>query len=199
MNDALVARAQRGDPEAFRDIVEEHGRALFRLAFRMTGDASTAEDVVQEAFMKAHRNMAAFDGRSQVGTWLHRIAANCALDALRRRQRRAPEHFAQQVDDMPPGHEPAAEGPGPERLARSAEIAAAVERGMTSLTPLERAAFSLRHFEGRSSQEIAEALGLRVEGAKHAVFRAVQKLRLTLGHLVAPAGGDAIELEGGRS
>jgi RNA polymerase sigma-70 factor, ECF subfamily len=198
MNDAVVARARRGDPEAFRNIVEEHGRALFRLAFRMTGDSSTAEDVVQEAFMKAHRSLAAFDGRSQVGTWLHRIAANCALDALRKRQRQAPEHFAQQVEELPPSHEPATPSPGPDRLAASAEIAAAVERGMAVLTPLERAAFTLRHFEGRSSTEIAEALGLRVEGAKHAVFRAVQKLRLTLCHIAAGPGTAAAEVEGGR-
>ncbi len=198
MNDATVARARRGDPEAFRNMVEEHGRALFRLAFRMTGDPSTAEDVVQEAFMKAHRSLATFDGRAQLGTWLHRIAANCALDALRRRQRHAPEHFAQQIEELPPSHEPAAPAPGPDRVAASAEIAAAVERGMTALTPVERAAFTLRHFEGRSSAEIAEALGLRVEGAKHAVFRAVQKLRLTLGHLAAGPRTAAAESEGGR-
>lgn len=195
MDEAVVARAQRGDPDAFRDIVREHGRALYRLAFRMTGDASTAEDVVQEAFMKAHRSFAGFDGRAQIGTWLHRIASNCALDALRRRTRRAAEHYGPALEDLPPTHEPETHDPGPDRLAASAQIKAAIERGMTLLTPVERAAFTLRHFEGRSSAEIAEALGLRVEGAKHAVFRAVQKLRLSLGSFVASAG----EAEGSTS
>jgi RNA polymerase sigma-70 factor (ECF subfamily) len=195
MDDAVVARAQRGDPDAFRDVVQEHGRALFRLAFRMTGDAATAEDVVQEAFMKAHRSFASYDGRAQLGTWLHRIAANCALDVLRRRQRHADEGRPTALDELPPASEPASKSPSPERLAASAEVAAAVRRGMRLLTPLERAAFTLRHFEGRSSHEIAEALGLRVEGAKHAVFRAVQKLRATLAPLVA-GGADA---EGGQA
>ncbi|MEO8502645.1 MAG: RNA polymerase sigma factor [Acidobacteriota bacterium] len=183
MESAATVRAQRGDPEAFRDLVEEHGRALFRLAFRMTGDESTAEDIVQEAFMRAHRSLDKFDGRSQVGTWLHRIAANCALDVLRRRQRTAPERFAQPIHDLEGADEPATPAAGPQRRAESAEIGAAVRQAMGALTPLERAAFSLRHFEGRSSVEIAETLGLRVEGAKHAVFRAVQKLRLALGPL----------------
>ncbi len=193
MEDAAVDRARRGDPEAFRELVDEHGRALYRLAFRMTGDASTAEDVVQEAFMKAHRNLAAFDGRAQVGTWLHRIATNCALDALRRRQRMAPERFAEPIGGLETENEPPAGAPGPDRLAASAEISAAVRRAMSGLSPLERAAFTLRHFEGRSSVEIAEALGLRVEGAKHAVFRAVQKLRLALGPLVAAAPSAAAQ------
>lgn len=190
MERAAVGRAQRGDPEAFRELVEAHGRALFRLAFRMTGDEAAAEDIVQEALVKAHRNLARFDGRSQIGTWLHRITANCALDALRRRRRAAPERFARRLDELEGDRQPATPAPGPQRLAESAEIGGAVRRAMAGLSPLERAAFTLRHFEGRSSSEIADTLGLRVEGAKHAVFRAVQKLRLVLGPLVretAPA------------
>src|SRR5512134_3933876 len=84
---AAVARAKAGDSEAFRLLVERHGRALLRLAYRMTGNAHDAEDVVQEAFLKAYRGLDRFDERSQVGSWLYRIAANCAFDVLRARQR----------------------------------------------------------------------------------------------------------------
>ena len=75
---AVVERARSGDGEAFRELVERHSRPLFRLAYRMTGSESDAEDVVQETFLKAYRQLARFDGRASFGTWLHRIAANCA-------------------------------------------------------------------------------------------------------------------------
>src|SRR5262249_32115010 len=82
-----VARARAGDQEAFRLLVEGHSRAVFRLAFRMTGNEHDAEDVVQETFLKAYRKLGAFEERAQFGSWLHRIAANCAYDLLRARAR----------------------------------------------------------------------------------------------------------------
>src|SRR5262252_9685135 len=84
---AVLARARRGDSEAFRELVERHSRSVFRLAFRMTGNEHDAEDVVQEAFLKAYRKLDAFEERAQFGSWLHRIAANCAYDVLRARVR----------------------------------------------------------------------------------------------------------------
>ena len=80
-----VARARAGDREAFQALVERHSRNVFRLAFRMTGNEEDADDVVQETFLKAYRSLPGFAGRSQFSTWLHRIAANCALDLMRRR------------------------------------------------------------------------------------------------------------------
>src|ERR671937_1184670 len=83
-----VARAQSGDADAYRVLVERHGRALFRLAFRMTGNEQDAEDVVQESFLRAYRQLGKFDERASFGTWLYRIAANCSLDLVRSRKRR---------------------------------------------------------------------------------------------------------------
>ena len=100
------------------------------------------------------------------------------------------------IHDLEVADEPVTDVADPLRHAESAEINAAVRQAMGALTPLERAAFSLRHFEGRSSAEIAETLGLRVEGAKHAVFRAVQKLRLALGPLFANASPKAPQAGG---
>src|SRR5215467_8105981 len=85
---AFVARARSGDADAFRVLVDRHGRALFRLAYRMTGNEQDAEDVVQESFLRAYRQLAKFDERATFGTWLYRIAANCSLDIVRARKRR---------------------------------------------------------------------------------------------------------------
>src|SRR5579871_6938206 len=79
--------AREGNQLAFRVLVERHSRAVFRLAYRMTGNEQDTEDLVQETFLRAYRSLARFQGRSSVRTWLHRIAANCALDLLRRRRR----------------------------------------------------------------------------------------------------------------
>jgi RNA polymerase sigma-70 factor (ECF subfamily) len=180
LSDLLVARAQRGDREAFRSLVETHGAGLYRVALRITQDPATAEDVVQDAFLKIYQQLDTFDGRALFATWAHRIAANLAIDALRRRDRRA----ALPLDD--PGLEPLAgpalESPAPDplRTLESTEIARATESAMAGLSALERAAFVLRHWEGCSIDEISQSLGIRQAASKQAIFRAVGKLRRAL-------------------
>ena len=182
---AALARARRGDGDAFRMLVEHHGKGAFGLAFRLTGNAEDAEEVVQESFLKAYRQLERFEARSNFGTWLHRIVVNCAMDVLRARQsRRAREHVSE-VDDVAEWLPDA--GPCPEQLARGAEIERRIESSMDELTPQERAAFTLRHREGCSIEEIGRTLGLQTSAAKHAVFRAVRKLRVTLEPLRAQA------------
>ena len=175
---AALARARQGDSEAFRALVELHAKAAFSLAYRLTGDERDAEDVVQESFIRAYRQLGRFESRSNFGTWLHRIVVNCSMDALRsrhaRREERAVEPSADLAVVVPSG------GPSPERLARSQEIRRRVEASMDMLTPQERAAFTLRHWEGRSIDDIGKALGLQTSAAKHAVFRAVKKVRAAL-------------------
>src|SRR5579864_3680482 len=85
---AVLARARQGDDEAFRALVERHGRSVFRLAFRMTGNEQDAEDVVQESFLRAYKQLDRFESRANFGTWLYRITANCAVDHMRSRQAR---------------------------------------------------------------------------------------------------------------
>src|SRR3982751_7142013 len=85
---AVLARARQGDSDAFRALVEQHSRNSFRLAFRMTGNEQDAEDVVQESLLKAYRHLGRFETRSDFGTWLYRIVANCAVDVIRSRQSR---------------------------------------------------------------------------------------------------------------
>ena len=87
-DEAAVARARAGDRDAFRVLVERHGRSVFRLAYRMTGNEQDAEDMVQESFLRAYRQLAKFDQRASFATWLHRIVSNCSLDLMRARERR---------------------------------------------------------------------------------------------------------------
>jgi RNA polymerase sigma-70 factor, ECF subfamily len=173
----VLARARQGDEDAFRVLVDVHARAAFRLAYRLMRDERDAEDVVQESFIRAHRRLSAFESRANFGTWLHRIVVNCALDALRSRDGRSGQRrdTAVEVPDTL-----AFDGPSPERLARSAEIARHVDESMRTLTDQERVAFTLRHHEGRSIEDIGDVLGIQHSAAKHAVFRAVRKLRAAL-------------------
>jgi RNA polymerase sigma-70 factor (ECF subfamily) len=175
----VLARARGGDEEAFQALVEQHARAAFRLAYRITGNEQDAEDVVQESFLKAYRQLGRFEARAHFGTWLHRIVANCALDLLRARHARRDATPADGAETLLARQTTAM--PGPDRVAASGELARRIETALADLTPLERAAFALRHHEGRSIAEIGKTLGLGTSATKHSVFRAVRKLRAALG------------------
>jgi RNA polymerase sigma-70 factor (ECF subfamily) len=175
-----VERARAGDAEAFRVLVERHSRPLFRLAYRLTRNEEDAEDVVQETFLKAYRRLDQFESRANFGSWLYRIAANCAMDLLRGRMRREEQslpHGPGEEGELMPL---AASDPGPDRMAQAAELRRRIGAAMSRLSPLERAAFVLRHFEELSTREIGEALGLETGAVKQGVFRAVRKMRAAL-------------------
>ena len=172
----VLARARRGDSDAFRELVEQHSRSAFRLAYRMTRNEQDAEDVVQESFLRAYRHLGRFEARSHFGTWLYRIVANCAVEHVRTRLSRQTRAPMEPIDNLAPP----SESPGPDRLAESSNVRERVDAALDGLSPLERAAFTLRHDEGRSIDEIGRTLGLGKSAAKHAVFRAVKKLRVEL-------------------
>lgn len=177
----LVDKARAGDTDAFRELVDRHSQTMFKTAFRLTGNEADADDLVQEALLRAYRKLDRFDGRSQFSTWLYRITVNCGMDLMRkksRRQARAAMDEGVVLDSV------AADDPRPDRLAFSGEIGRVVESVLETLSPMERAAFVLRHFEGRSIAEIGGLLGARTSATKHAIFRAVKKLRAELGPLV---------------
>lgn len=178
---AAVARARAGDRDAFREVVEAHSRTVFRLAYRLTGNEEDAEDVVQETFLKAYSALPRFEGSSEVATWLHRIASNCAIDALRRRRARPGDRSG--WEETPAPDVLAATGADPESAAYGSEVQDRMRESLTVLSPMERAAFTLRHFEGRSIAEIARVLGLKTNATKNCVFRAVAKLRRELAPL----------------
>jgi RNA polymerase sigma-70 factor (ECF subfamily) len=187
---AEVARARAGDGDAFQALVERHGRTVFRLAYRMTGNEQDAEDVVQETFLKAYRRIGQFEDRAAFGSWLHRITANAAYDLLRARARKKEEGAASHGDDAASDPLDAfeTETPSPDRIALSGQIARRVKAALTRLSPQERAAFTLRHFEERPLREIATLLEIDVSAAKQSVFRAVRKLREALEPFVEARG-----------
>ncbi len=177
---SLIASARAGDTEAFGRLIKRHSPRVFQVAFRITRNEAAADDVVQEASIRAYRKLDRFDERSAFGTWLHRIAVNCAMDAMRKRKRTRETTGLEGADDA---RQPASSEPGPQRLAMSREISATIDTVLESMTLMERTAFVLKHFEGRPLVEISQVMDIRVNAVKHAIFRAVKKLRSELGPL----------------
>jgi len=172
-DDLTVERARKGDPAAFRSLVETHARDVFRLAFRMTRNEDDAEDVVQDTFIRAFQRISSFEGRAQFKTWLYRITANTALDLLRRRKRAEPRSAP--LDEVTTGV-----SGGQENAVFGRQIRERVDSALEDLSELERAAFVLRHCEELSLGEISHTLDITVNATKQAIFRAVRKLRASL-------------------
>lgn len=174
-------QARKGDQHAFRVLVERHSQSVFHLAFRMTGNEQDAEDLVQETFLRAYKQIHRFDGRAAFRTWLYRICANCSLDLIRARKSRNEQQSWSGDDEQTNWLDRvAAPDPSPERLTQSGQIASLLEPALNRLTEVERAAFVLRHYEGCGIEEIARTLGVQANAAKQSIFRAVQKLRRAL-------------------
>ena len=171
----LVGRARDGDREAFRQLVQAHGRRLYQVCVRLTRDEALAEDAVQEALIKAWNGLDRFDGRSKFSTWVHRIAANAAVDQIRKHGKLgAPGTEEEPYDGL------ASEEPPQERLADSEDLGRATRDALAALSEMERTAFTLRHHEGVPIAEIAELLGVAEGACRQAIFRAVRKLRTAL-------------------
>lgn len=186
-DEAAVARARTGEADAFRVLVERHSRGVFRLAYRMTGNEQDAEDIVQESFLRAYRQLHTLDGRASFRTWLYRIVSNCSLDLLRRNGRRPQGSLVEAGEDFNPLDNVAEGAPGPEREAMSKQVREHLAGAMQELSAAERMAFVLRHFEGMCIEDVSRAMGCHPGAARHSVFRAVQKLRRKLEPLVSEA------------
>ena len=185
---AAVALARDGNSEAFHALVDRHSRAVYRLAYRMTGSPQDAEDVVQETFLRAYKQLGRFESRANFSTWLHRIAVNCSIDLIRSRPHREAAHDSPDLEQFGAAADRTdTAGATPERLMWSTEVQERISAAMTGLSSMERAAFMLRHFEGRSIEEISQSLGLKANATKHSIFRAVRKMRVALEPFVADA------------
>lgn len=187
-NDHSVVRAVlAGDKEAYGALVRAHSSVVFRVAFRIVGNEADAEEIVQETFLRGYQLLESFQLRSGFGTWIYRIAVNCALNRINASGLKAEYRHGEENDPEQKTVQVAASTADPERSLLSREIGTAHAMAMQRLTPTERTAFILRHLEDRSTEEIAEVLGIAPNAAKQAVFRAVQKLRREL----APLRGNA--------
>lgn len=170
-------RAQSGDRETFRRLVESEADRVYRIALGLVRDHHDAEEVVQETFLKAYRGLGRFRGEAAVSTWLYRITVNAAQDQLRRRgawsRHRDPLDAAPEVAEQRPLGDP-------ERSAVARQMRAHIDRAVLAIPERERMVFVLRHDAGLKLTEIAEVLG-RAEGTvKSLLFRAVRRLRTAL-------------------
>ena len=170
----LVARAQRGDKQAFELLVEKYQRKLARLLSRFIRDPAEVEDVTQEAFIKAYRALPAFRGDSAFYTWLYRIGINTAKNYLMAMGRRAPtstEVEAEEAEGFEEG-EQLRDINTPESLLLSNEIARTVNSTIEQLPEELRTAIQMREIEGMSYEDIAKAMDCPIGTVRSRIFRA---------------------------
>src|SRR3977135_35881 len=175
---ALVRAAKQGDDKAFEELVRRYDRNVFRIAQHITQNREDAEDVVQDAFLKAYGNLAQFQEQSKFYTWLVRIAVNEALMKLRRRKPERTVSLDEEIkteDDSVP-REVEDWSPHPARMTTQAELRDILTRTIQGLPPGFRTVFVLRDVEGLSTEETAQALELSIPAVKSRLLRA--RLRL---------------------
>jgi RNA polymerase sigma-70 factor, ECF subfamily len=176
---ALVHAAKAGDISAFEQLVKRYDRNVFRIAQHITQNREDAEDVVQDAFLKAYENLEQFQENSKFYTWLVRIAVNESLMKLRRRRTDKTVSLDQEIeteeDTMP--REVADWSPNPEQLYKQGELKEILTKTINGLPASFRTVFVLRDVEGLSTEETAEALGLSVPAVKSRLLRARLQLR----------------------
>ena len=165
----LIRRAQRGDGEAFRQLVEAYQTQVYRLALRMCGE-SAADDVTQEAFLAAWRALPDFRGDCRFSTWLYRLTTNAGIDWLRREKR------YRSTDDVTELELPD-DAPSLQEQAEQSETQSAVRRALSRLSEEHRQVLLLRELQGMSYEEIAGALDLDLGTVKSRIARAREKLR----------------------
>lgn len=173
-DEQLVAAAQAGDLDAFETLVRRHTRVVWAHAMRFFGEPASAEDVVQEVFIKVYRSLDTFGERARFTTWLYRITRNTCLDMVRSRKRRPVL--------LDPLDAPAAPGD----LADEVALSTSVESAMAALPPEDRDALSAVALYGLSYAEAAEVLGVPTGTVKSRVFRARRSIAATL---QIPGGG----------
>jgi len=174
---AVIRRVLDGDGNAFEDLVAAYEKNVYNLALRMTGNAQDAEDMAQEAFVKAYTSLPGFRGDSKFSVWLSRIVSNVCLDFLRRQNRRPASSLSLEDED---GEESQMDIPdesqSPEQLLEHSLTQEAVQRGLQSLSEEQRQILLLREIQGLSYEEIAETLDLEAGTVKSRIFRARKKL-----------------------
>ena len=169
----LLARARGGSFLAFEEIVKRYERRVYGIALRIVRRHEVADDVAQEAFMRAHQALSTFDLDRPFGPWICRIAANLAINPVRSPEARE--------TPLPEGHaESAAPGRGALDLVLEREAREVLERALGALPAEQRAVFALRTFEELSYREIADALGISIGTVMSRLSRARERLRESL-------------------
>ena len=182
---SLIRAAQRGDRAAFEELVRHYDQAVLRLALHLTGSEPEAQDVYQDAFLKAYRNIGSFRFECSFYTWIYRIVTNLCLDYLRKKQVRKEDQpvvtdSEGQTFDLLEQVADARSGANPERDLLRRELGGQISRALEKLTPRERMVFEMKHYHGLKLRTIGEMLNTTEETAKNTLFRATQKLRGSL-------------------
>lgn len=184
----LIREAQKGSREAFDALVRQYDQAVLRLAMHLTGSEQDAQDIHQEAFLKAYRHIGSFRFECSFYTWIYRIVTNLCLDHLRRRKTRR-EDSAIMVDAAGEEHDTMTNVSDERAMANPAReldrkiLATHIQAALEALTPRERTVFELKHYHGLRLRTIGEMLNTTEETAKNTLFRATRKLRMHLAEL----------------
>lgn len=182
----LLARLRAGDQEAYRELVDAYRDRIITVVARVAGPGADAEDLAQDAFLKAFAALDRFDGRSALFTWIYRIAVNTARDWVdyRRRRPSVPLEgaFGGLAEPVDPGRQPA-------QAAEAHELRVAVRAALELLPEPFRTTLILREMEGHSYEEVAEILGVSIGTVESRLFRARGKLRVLLERQGVRPGG----------
>jgi RNA polymerase sigma-70 factor (ECF subfamily) len=181
----LIHQAQQGDTAAFEELVRQYDRAVLRLAVHLTGSQEDAQDIYQEAFLRAYLNLESFRFECSFYTWIYRITANLCLDHLRRKRIRNhdvtttvfPDGEEEAALDRVPDYRP---GASPERCFAGRELRECIVRALRRLSPRERVVFELKHYHGLRLRTVAGILNTTEGTIKNTLFRATHKLRTDL-------------------
>jgi RNA polymerase sigma-70 factor (ECF subfamily) len=174
---SLVRAAQCGNDAAFEQLVHTHDKAVLGLAWRLTGSESDAQDIHQEAFMKAYSKLGGFRFECAFSTWIYRIVTNVCLDHLRKKRSLTQNRVVEiDVDEVP--DDSAVNNPEQQLLRK--ELSAHISRALQRLTPRERMIFELKHFQGMQLRMVSEILKSPEGSVKTSFYRATQKLRCQL-------------------
>lgn len=182
--DDLVERSRNGETTAFDQLVQLYKDRIYNYVARMVHDPIEAEDIAQEAFVKAYRNLPSFRGASTFQTWLYRIASNLTIDSVRRRRRRENTCSLDAPLDTDEGQMPREQEdhhcPGPVRNLETAELQRQVHRAIQQLSPKLRSVVVLYELQGLSYEEIATILGCPLGTVKSRLFNARMELKTRL-------------------
>jgi len=181
-DELLVQRALAGERDAFEALVRRHQRALVSHLYRITGQRDAALDLAQEVFLKVYVSLASYDPRFRFTTWLYRIASNCAIDLLRRKEPRTchlPGDATDDSADAAPGSL-AGNEPTPDEMLRARELQVRIEAAIRRLPTEYRQLILLRHRQHCRYDEIARITSLPLGTVKNRIFRAREVLRAAL-------------------
>jgi len=170
---AILAKARRGDTDAFERLISDYERKLYAVCLRMMASPQDAQDALQDAMLRIWRGLPEFDERARFATWAYRVTTNACLDALRKKKTRSASSL-EALEEQ--GYLPEDPSASPEEIVITDSRRQAVQEALSMLSPDARAALLLRDIQGESYESVAESLGLTLGTVKSRIHRAREKL-----------------------